>query len=221
MADKTWKQIIEEAKKADEGFKPIPDDQYDFVISKAEAIKTAKGKDMYKVQAKVVSGDHARRVVFHNFVVSLESAQAMSIFLRQMAILGLDEAYFAAEPAAAQVAADLVGKVFRGTVETKPGYNKVTKKEDDTDNPRNHIVNFHTPSAEARQAALSTPTSANPNPVASPTAGASAPAAPAPQASPPAPAPETVAAPEAPVAAPPAPPSSGVPIPPPPPPPSF
>jgi hypothetical protein len=218
---------MDEAKKADNTFKPLPADDYDFVISKAEAAKTKDGlKDKLRLQAKVISGEYARKVVFVDMTLSWESAQAMSIFFRQMKVLGLDEDYFAAEPSMEKVAADLVGRVFRGSVILEPGWNKVTQKADDEENPRNQIRNFSTPSAEARQAALSVPTSNNPNPAASPSAGASAPATPAPapavqQASPPAPAPETLAAPEPPVAAPPAPPSSGMPIPPPPPPPSF
>lgn len=214
---------MEEAKKAESSFEPIPADDYDFVISKAEATKTAKGKDMYKVQAKVIHGDHARRVVFHNFTVSWESAQAMSIFFRQMGVLGLDADYFASEPTVEKVAADLVGKVFRGTVTVDPGYNKATGKEDDLDNMRNNIKNFHTPSAEARQLALSVATSANPNPAPSPSSASAAPSPAAPavqQAAPPAPAPETVTPAEAPVPAPPAP-ASSAPVPPPPPAPSF
>lgn len=213
---KSWKDIIAESKKVENEFKPLPEGDYDFVISKSEAVKTKTGKDMFKIQAKVIHGDHARRVVFQNMVLSYESPVAMNIFLRQMAVLGLDEAYFAADPTVEQTASELVGRVFRGKVviTSDPNYRD--------GEPQNEIKNYSTPSAEARQLALSVPTANNPVPAQSPTSGGAAPASaapspatpPAPAATPPAPAPETVSAP--PVAPPPAPATSGtIPAPPP------
>ena len=118
MPGKSWKEIIDESKQADKAYEPIPADDYDYIISKSEAVKTKAGdKDMLKVQFKVIHGDHAKRVVFHNFVLTTDSPISMSIFLKQMNVLGLDEAYFAADPSVEKLAADLVGRVFRGKTE--------------------------------------------------------------------------------------------------------
>lgn len=211
MPDKSWKEIIEESKKATPTYELLPDNEYDFVVSKAEASQT-KGtppKDMIKAQVKVISGDHARRVLFPNYVLSYESPVAMGIFLRQMNVLGLDEAYFASDPSTEKIANDLVGKVFRGKV--------ITKSDPKWRNgePENVIQNYYTPSAEARQLALSVPTANNPTPAQSPTTSGggsgAASAVPTPSAPP---------APPVTPAAPPAPPAGTIP-PPPPAPPTF
>lgn len=155
--------------KDDNSFTALPAGDYDFVISKAEHKKAAStGRDMISIQAKVISGDYARRVVFNNFVLVYENPTSMKIFLSQMKVLGLDSAFFESDPSLDQVASALVGAVFRGKLSNEPGYNKVTKKNDDVENPQNNLKNFATPSAEARQAALSVPTANNPNPEASP-----------------------------------------------------
>jgi len=177
----------------------IPANDYDFVISKAEYKKASTGRDMISIQAKVVSGDHARRVVFNNFVMVYENPTSMRIFLSQMKVLGLDAGFFETNPSLEAVAAALVGTVFRGKVEVEQ-----YKGED-----KNVLKNFSTPSAEARQAALSIPTANNPNPTASPSGFGGG-----------VPSPSTPAAPVAPPTVPSNTPSAP-PIPPPPPAPTF
>src|SRR5688500_10525307 len=50
---------------------------------------------MIKVQFKVEAGPHAGRTLFTNFVLSPDSAFALTIFFRNMAALGFDDNYFA------------------------------------------------------------------------------------------------------------------------------
>ena len=212
MPPLSWKQIRENAKKDSDDFKPIPADDYNFIISKAEhRLTVAAQKDSFSCHAKVIDGPNKNRIVFHTFTISLESSKAMNYFFSQMNVLGLGDDFWDADPSNDEIAAALVGKVFIGKVEIEPDFKDATKD-------RNVIKNMSTPSEETRRLALSVATTANPNPTPDPTA--SAPPAPTGVPSggavsaPPAPSPEV-----APPPPPPAPPASGGLVPPPPPPP--
>lgn len=97
-------------KEAGEGFKPIPNGQYNAEIAKAEAVTSSTGKPMLKTQARIIGGPHEGRIVFDNIVITAGNPNALSFFFRDMAALGLDAAYFAANPPFEQVAAALVGR---------------------------------------------------------------------------------------------------------------
>lgn len=227
-----WKQAINDAKEADKEFEPLPVDTYNFVISKVEhVLSKEKKKDMFKITAKVVDGPHKGRSLIHNFVLSPESKQSMSIFMRQMKVIGLDEAFFASEPSFERVVNGLNGKVFRADIGQKENY-----KGKELPN-QNEFNAFYSAGEEAKLLAQQIPTTSNPNPSKDPSLGAApsptppapapapapAPPAPAPPAPPaPAPAPEPEAAPApAPPPPPPAPAQTTAAIPPPPPAPNF
>lgn len=194
MPLKSWNDLLDDAGGAGNDFEVLPEGDYDLVITKSEALQTKNSKTMYKVQCSVEQGPHKGRTVWNNFVISPESPTALSIFFRQMNILGLDRAYWQSDPSDHQVAEKLKGARFRGQLVTR-SYNGQESNE---------IKQFFTPRALAAGPG-SGPGAPAPAPAvaAAPPAPAPAPApafaAPAPAAAPPQPAPP------APAAAPPAP----------------
>jgi len=83
-----WADMQKEATIVLEGEFPI-------VVVKSEAVKSSNGKDMIKAKFKIESGTHAGRALFSNFVISPESPGAMRMFFTQLAVFGLDAAFFA------------------------------------------------------------------------------------------------------------------------------
>lgn len=101
---------------ASEGFDPVPSGQYDVEVVKSEPKTSSTGKSMFKVQFKILSGPHAGRLVYNQFVVSPESPNALSFFFQHMKVLGLDATFFAQNPSDAQIAAGLLNARCRITV---------------------------------------------------------------------------------------------------------
>lgn len=205
MATKTWSDMYAEAGEASG---PLPASDYPFVIQGAEYKETSTGKDMYVIKAVVEDGPNKNRAVWHNFVVSPESAPAMEVFFRQMNVLGMGKDFWRSNPSNDQIINALKGRRFIGSVEVK-AYNGVD---------RNNIKVIKAPKAAAGPSAPPPPP---PPPAPAPVAAAPAPAPvaaaapPPPPPAPPAPAPEP--APQ-PVAEAPAPAAADIPTPPPPPP---
>lgn len=234
MPLKSWADLLDDAGGAGNDFEPLPDGDYDFVISECEAKQSSTGKTMYVAKCQVEAGPSKGRLVWHNFVVVMDNPNALSWFFRNMNLLGLDRAFWDGEPGDHQVAQNLKGKRFRGQVITKTWNNS----------ERNEIKQFFSARATAPGPGSSNVVGPAPVRAAAPAAPAPAPApafaAPAPAAAPPQPAPpapaapapapiqqEAAAAPPAPAAppvevaappAPPAPPAAGGDTPPPPPP---
>jgi hypothetical protein len=213
MPVRSWTDLLGDAGEST-SYDPLPEGDYDLVIKEAKATQSANGKTMYVVTTEVMNGPHAKRRVWHNFVITPDNPNALTWFFRNMGVLGLTREYFASNPSDHQVAEALVGRQFRGQV--------VIRKWQNQD--KNEIKAFYTaggapsgftPSVSAAPAPAPAPATVAPAPV--PVAAAAAPPAPAPvvQAAP-APAPATPApavAPAAPTAAP----AAATPPPPPPP----
>jgi len=117
MAGINWKDLQQAA--GDAAFTPVPNGVYDTFVDTAEATQSSTGKDMIKVQFKIQNGPHEGRRVFNQFVISPDSANALAFFFRHMAALGLDEAFFAANPPLDHVAATLVGRTCRIKIGTR------------------------------------------------------------------------------------------------------
>ena len=103
-------------KQAGSSFEPLGAGTYDAVIQKAEAVRTATGKTMFKLTWSITQGPFTNRKVWSNQVVSPESPPALSIFFRHMAALGLDATFFGTNPSPDQVAAALVNRPAQITV---------------------------------------------------------------------------------------------------------
>lgn len=114
MASANFSDLLKAAE--DAGFSLCPVGDHDVKIVSAEAKKSAAGKDMILIKYEVTSGPHAGRKVLNNIVISPENANALGFFFRNMRAMGLDSAYFAANPTVQKVAADLAGKLCRITV---------------------------------------------------------------------------------------------------------
>lgn len=118
MPLKTWDELLNDAGDAGKAFEPLPDGTYDFVITESKHVTSAKGKDGYNITAKVESGPYKNRNVFNTFYISPDSPAALGIFFRQMSSIGLDANFFKSSPTNEQIVSALVGKHFRGTVDT-------------------------------------------------------------------------------------------------------
>lgn len=101
-----WASLHKDATTTLEGDFPV-------VIVETEAKKTANGdKDMIKYKAKIESGPYAGRPIWGNFTISPESPGAMRILFAHWAVLGIDGAFFQANPQApvALIAQAMVGR---------------------------------------------------------------------------------------------------------------
>lgn len=101
-----WASLHKDATTTLEGDFPV-------VIVEAEAKKTSNGdKDMIKFKAKIESGHYAGRPIWGNFTISPESPGAMRILFAHWAVLGIDGAWFQANPQAPvqQIAQAIIGR---------------------------------------------------------------------------------------------------------------
>lgn len=190
MSGINWLDLQQAAGEA--GYTPLPNDTYDVFVDTAEATQSSTGKDMIKVQFKVQNGPHEGRKVFNQFVISPDNANSLAFFFRHMASMGLDEAFFAANPPLTTVAATLVGRACRIKVGTKEYQGQ----------DRNEVQQVLPPTAGTATTAPPAPTQL---PTAPPTPGASPspmPSAPAPTGTGPAPMPTAPPVTPAPVAPP-------------------
>ncbi len=198
MSTVDWKALAETA--GDGGFEALPVGDYDLKCVSAEKANTANGKLMFKCKFQVQNGTYKNRLVWHNFVVSPESDQAMGIFFRQMSAFGMTKEWFKTMPSEDAIVNTLNGREVRATLKQKT-YNGEL---------RNEIGSFViAPTGAVPPPPGATSAAAPPPPPPPPPPPAAAPPAPpAPTAEvappPPAPAPEPAAAP-APVAEAPAP----------------
>jgi hypothetical protein len=115
VAETNWADLHKFATTTLEGEFPL-------VIVEAVAAKTNdQTKDMIKWKAKIESGPFVDRPVTGNFTISPESPVAIRIFFAQLAVLGLDGAFFEANPNApvAMIAQSLVGRRAIGVLGTR------------------------------------------------------------------------------------------------------
>lgn len=176
MAVVNWKDLQRAA--GDAGFEPLPVGWYDVVVDTAEATQSGSGKDMIKTTFRVEGGPYDGKKVFNQFVISPENANALAFFFRHMAAMGLNDAFFAAEPRTEQVAGALVGRRARIKVSIRQWNEQDRNNVDQVAPPQGGAATAPSPSA----APLPTGPVAN-GPGNSPV---TAPSAPAPSVAPPA-----------------------------------
>jgi hypothetical protein len=110
-------QVLQDAKSA--SFEALPIGDYDVEVTKAEAVTSSNGRPMIKTTFKVIVGPHTNRQVINNFVLSVDSPVALSIFFRHMKCFGLDDQFFAALGSAGTLdpaATAMVGRRVRLTL---------------------------------------------------------------------------------------------------------
>lgn len=113
----TWGELIDQAGGDTGKFDPIPAGKYDFVVKKAEAVKTKTLKRSWKIEAHVEGGPYAGRRVWNQITLSPENPNAMSFFWQNMGILGITKDYLkTASPSDDAVAKMMENKRFKGSV---------------------------------------------------------------------------------------------------------
>ena len=112
MADESWDSFISEAADV---LTPLPEDTYDFTITKATGLVSKSGNPMVRVSAKVTTGPHAGKGIKDFFVIRMAS-QAKK-FVENMQAMGIDmDLLMREKPTRQQLATGMVGKPFRGKV---------------------------------------------------------------------------------------------------------
>jgi hypothetical protein len=200
MADIPWDDLMDAAGSSD--YAPIPQGDYDLKIIETEATTSSTDKPMWKVTTAVMNGPHEGRKVWTQQTLTMDNADALNVFFRQMAAAGLTAEFFKTKPNNQQIADALMGRTFRGKVTIRE-WNGV---------PRNNIKQWNPMGAGSAGAPPGAGTGAPPPPpaasappaAAGPPPPAAAPPAPAATAPPAAAAPAAAAAPPPPPAAPPA-----------------
>lgn len=97
---KSWAELMNEAASApDTGFQMLEEDDYAFFIKEVKAQKSNDGlKDQLVIIAAVEAGERRNSTVRHQMTLSPESPKALQIFFRELAVFGLDGAFFDQNP---------------------------------------------------------------------------------------------------------------------------
>jgi hypothetical protein len=110
-------------------FDALPAGDYDLKCVSAEYKTTGNGKPMWVAKFQVMNGQYAKRMVWHNFVLSPDSEIALGIFFRQMAVFGMTKEWFTTtKPSTDAVINTLVGREVRAGLGIKK-YNGTDRNE--------------------------------------------------------------------------------------------
>lgn len=111
-----YAQLMESAEEP-QAYTPLPPGTYDVRVESAEVKQTKTGKVMYALTLVVTTGDHTKRKLWNNMVVSPESPKAMGFFFRDMAVLGATREFFQTDPDESAVAAKIIGADAKARVD--------------------------------------------------------------------------------------------------------
>lgn len=111
-----WGEVIEEANAGGGGFAPIPDGDYDLLVTEASVSLTQNQKTMYTIETTIQGGPSNSRKVWDRLVVSPENGRAMQFFFKKMAALGLPLEFFKSQPSDDQIVNALKGRSFRAKI---------------------------------------------------------------------------------------------------------
>jgi hypothetical protein len=182
-----WDELMDAADEA--SIAPIPASDYDVIIDSVEATTSSTKKPMWKIVCKVENGQYKDRKIYTQQTLTMDNQNAMAIFFKTMAVVGLNKQYFASKPTPQDVAQALVGRRFRAKV----GVERWNEED------RNKITRW----LPLTGGGLTPPPGGSIPPPPAPAASTTPPPPPAPAAAappPPPPAPAAPAAPEAPAA---------------------
>jgi hypothetical protein len=107
VAEFTWGQLMQDAKKASE---PIAEGQHKVRIVEASATRSSTGKLMFVIKAEILEGNDAKRKITSNLTLSPDNGTALAIFFRNMEAIGIPESFFTQEPNPDQVASAMIGR---------------------------------------------------------------------------------------------------------------
>lgn len=117
MADESWDDIIADA---GDSFNRPPEDEYEFRISAAEAVRGKQSPfyEQLKVDAKIAHGPQAGKAIKTFYLVkAVGDSKRLAKFLRQLGVLGISTDTLRSEqPSMAQIAKAIENKCFTGKV---------------------------------------------------------------------------------------------------------
>jgi len=107
----------EELKKAEEGSRPISIGTHNFKIVEAKPATASTGNQMIKMSMKAEGGPDNNKVGYLNLVFAFDNPRAMSMTVRRLKTLGIDETWLrSANPSLEQIAGRLIGRSCTGKV---------------------------------------------------------------------------------------------------------
>lgn len=115
-----WDNLLKEAGEQGKAFEPLPNGDYDFIITESEHKISQAGNLTFKFTAEIERGDFAKRKVWPNITLTQDNPKAIPWFFKKMTALGLDENFFRTNPSEDQIASALIGKRFFGKTEQRP-----------------------------------------------------------------------------------------------------
>lgn len=118
MAELNFEDLQTIAKEA--GFTIVPPGEYHVEVERAEHVLTKEHqKVMFKVMYRLIPGmnGEVKGTVWNNFVVSPESAMALSFFFKHMEAMGLPKTFFTKHTTNDEVCTALMGRQCRIKVE--------------------------------------------------------------------------------------------------------
>ena len=95
---------------------PVPDGDYNFKVVDAQATQASTGSPMIKTKLEITDGPHVKRRIYWNATLTVDNPMALAIFFRNMANLGLNDAYFQSQPTMDQVASAMMNRTGRMTL---------------------------------------------------------------------------------------------------------
>lgn len=104
-------------KDADEALQPVPKGVYSVVVDKCEYKPASTGKPMWVIIFRVTEGPHTNRTIYFNLVLTKDKPMALRMFFLNVKALGIDQSFFATNPAPQTIADALVGKRARVDVD--------------------------------------------------------------------------------------------------------
>jgi hypothetical protein len=98
-------------------YPPVPEGDYDLMVVSTEVKTTQTGKPMISLKAQVAGGEHDRRLIWDNLVVSKENPKALGILQGKLNALGFTPQYLKENNPDLEIIADaLVNRSFRAKV---------------------------------------------------------------------------------------------------------
>jgi hypothetical protein len=130
MSTINWADLVQQAGESasNTNYEPLPDGDYELKVIDAKATTTQTGKTMFKITNEVQGGPFAKRRVWDQLVVTTDNPKAMNMFFMKTSAMGLNSAFFDANPTNAQIEQALSGRSFRATL-GKRTYNGTESNE--------------------------------------------------------------------------------------------
>lgn len=119
MPTTNWQDLFNKAQEENKKYAALPAADYDVVCVKSEATRTKDGrKDAFKLQLKVIDGEHKGRILWDQLTVSEDNPKAMAVFFDRFGAFDMTiENFFSKDPSNEEIAAGPLGKVIRVQVE--------------------------------------------------------------------------------------------------------